>query len=150
MQNPPQQTFPQGTLSLSDVLTTFKNNVLAISNLTTYIQGQYNNIATAQLFAGPATVVASTLYIASSGAKSHINAINVCNTAGAGATYSMFIVPPGGTAGTANAIFYSAAIAANTTVLWTPGPWIVPAGATIQASASATTVTFMLAGGASV
>jgi hypothetical protein len=145
----PPQPMSQGGFSLSDILTTFKNNVLAISNLAAYIQSIYNNVPTLQLSSGAATTGVSTLYTASSGAKSHVNSINICNASSSAATFSIYIVPAGGTAGTGNAVFYNCSIPANTTTLWT-GTLVIPASGTIQASASATTVIFMLAGGNAV
>jgi len=139
-----------GGSSVSDILTALKNNVIATNAAVTYLQGIYNNIAKQQLFAGAATTSVSTLYSASSGVASHINTINICNTAGAVATFSIYIVPSGGTASAANAIFYNNSIAANTTTTLWSGVLIIPAGGTIQASASATTVTFNIAGGNSV
>ncbi len=138
-----------GGASVSDILTAFKNNVVAISNIGSYIQSIYNNVPTQQLAGGAATTATSTLFTASSGARTHLNTINICNTATTQATFSIFIVPSGGTAGTGNAIFYNCVIPANTTTLWT-GTLIVPASGSIQASASATTVTFNLAGGNAV
>jgi hypothetical protein len=138
-----------GGSSVSDILTTFKNNVIATNTIVTYLQGIYNNIATQRLFGGAATTSVSTLYSASSGVASHINTINICNTASAAATFSIYIVPSGGTASAANAVFYNCPIPANTTTLWS-GALIIPAGGSIQASASATTVTFNMAGGNSV
>ena len=137
------------TASASDLLTTQKNNVVAINAVAGFLQVLYNNIPTAQLSQSAATTSVSTLYTANSKIAAHLNTINICNTAGAAASFSIFIVPSGGTAGPANAVFYNCAIAANTTTLWT-GTLIIPAGGTLQASASATTVTFNIAGGASI
>ena len=138
-----------GGASISDILTAFKNNVVAIANIGSYIQSIYNNVPTQQLAGGAATTSASVLFTASSGARAHLNTINICNTAATSATFSVFIVSSNGTAGTGNAIFYNCPIPANTTTLWT-GTLIVPAGGTVQALASATTVTFNLAGGNAV
>jgi len=138
-----------GGASISDILTAFKNNVVAISNLGTYIQSIYNNVPTQQLSGGAATTATSTLFTASSGARAHLNTINVCNTSSSAVTFSIYIVAPGGTASAANAIFYNCPLTANTTTLWT-GTLIVPAGGSIQASASSTAVTFNLAGGNAV
>jgi hypothetical protein len=137
------------TASASDILTTQKNNVVAINAVAGFLQTLYNNIPTAQLAQSAATTSASKLYTASTKIASHINTICVCNTAGSAATFSIFIVPSSGTAGAGNAIFYSSAIAANTTFT-SNVIFIIPAGGTLWASASATTVTFNIAGGASI
>lgn len=138
-----------GGASVSDILTAFKNTVVALSNIGTYVQSLYNNVATLQLAGGAATTSASTLFTASSGARAHLNTINICNTSSSAVTFSVYIVPSGGTASAANAIFYNCPLTANTTTLWT-GTLIVPAGGSIQASASSTAVSFNLAGGNAV
>jgi len=135
--------------SVSDVLTALKNIVVALSNIGTNVQSLYNNVPTASLFGGAASTANAILYTASATNNSHINTINICNTATSSATFSLFIVPSGGSASASNAIFYNCPIPANTTTLWT-GTLVIPAGGTIQGSASATTVTFSLAGGGSV
>jgi len=133
------------TVSTSDILTSIKNIVVALSNIGGYIQSLYNNVVNTSLFTGPAATTNTTLYTASTSASSHINTINICNTASTSATFSISVVPA---SGSGVAIFSNCSIPANTTTLWT-GVLVVPAGGSIQGSASAATVTFLISGGTS-
>ena len=135
--------------SLSDILTTQKNGVVALGNLASYFLATYNNITTSQICQSALGTSVSTLYTASSGTKSHVNSIKICNTTSGSISFYIFIVPPGGAAGTGNAIFYNAPIPANTTVLW-DGVQIIQAGGTLQAYASAAGVTITVSGGTAV
>jgi hypothetical protein len=134
--------------SLSDILTTQKNGVIAINNLASYMLGIYNNNATSQLCQSALTTSTATLYTASVNFNSHINYITFCNTTGSAITVSIFIVPSGGTAGTGNAIYYNYSIAANSSVTWS-GVQIITAGGTLQGSASSSGVTVTVSGGTS-
>lgn len=134
--------------SLSDILTTQKNGVIAINNLASYLLSVYNNITTVQLCQLGLTTSVSTLYTASSGAQSHINSINICNTTSSAINVYLFFVPSGGAAGAGNAIFYNTAVPGGTTVLW-ESTQVIGAGATIQGYASATGVTVTVSGGSS-
>lgn len=132
--------------SLDDILTTQKNGVIAINNLAQYAQGLYNLQRQTPVSSGPATTSVSTLYTVPTGIQFLLTDIDICNTSSS-ATFSIYLVPPGGTAGTGNALFYNAPINPNTTVQWA-GTQSLAAGVTIQASASATTVTFKVSGSA--
>jgi hypothetical protein len=96
---------------------------------------------------GAATTAVSTLYTVATGKQFLLTDIDICNTASSAATFTIYIVPSGGTAGASNALFYTAPINPNTTVQWT-GTQSLSAGSTIQALASATTVTFKVSGSA--
>ena len=74
-----------------------------------------------------------------------ISDIEICNTSATPATFYVSLVPSGGTAGASNAVFYAAPINGNTTVQWT-GFQVLTAGATVQAYASASTVTILVSG----
>lgn len=132
--------------SIDDILTAIKNNVVAIGTASANLKSLYNASPTASLFAGAATTSASVLYTGSPVTLTHINTINVCNTASTTATFSLYLVPVGGAASAANAVFFNVSIAPNSTMLWT-GTLVLPVNGTIQASASATSVTIMIAGG---
>jgi len=132
--------------SLSDILTTQKNGVIAINNLASYLLGVYNNISTTQLCQTTLGTSVATLYAASSGAKSHVNSINICNTTSLTINVYLFFVPLGGVAGAGNAIFYNTPIPGNTTVLW-ESTQIIGAGATIQGYALASGITVTISGG---
>lgn len=132
--------------SLTDILTTQKNGVVAINQLSSIVFGVYNNMPTVQLAQAALGVTVATLYTAASGVKSHVNSINVCNTTAASISVYIFLVPLNGTAGTANALFYAVPVPANTTVLWESTQIIVPGG-TLRGYASATGVTVTISGG---
>ena len=136
--------------SLSDLLTAMQNGVVAISTVAQRVGSIYNNLATSSLFQGPLAVPGpAVIYTAASNASSHIDYILFCNTTAGSLSVSMSIVPPGGTATAANAVFSGQAIPANTTVTWT-GKIIVPAGYTVQAGASGAGMAITLSGGTSV
>ena len=137
------------TASASDLLTTQKNNVVAINAVAGFLQVIYNNIPTAQLSQKAAGTSVSTLYTAGTKVAAHINSIVICNTANTSSSIYLFIVPAGGTAGPANAIFYGNPLPGNTTLDW-QGNIIVPAGGSVQGYASTTAVSFTLSGGTSV
>ena len=122
--------------SLSDILTTQKNGVVALGNLVNQFNGIYNNIPTLQLAQANLTNAVATYYTAPTAQNSHVNCINICNTTNSTLYVYIFIVPPGSTAGTGNAIFYNAYVPAATTILWT-GAAIILSGGTLQAYASA-------------
>lgn len=132
--------------SLSDILTTQKNGVIAINNLASYLLSIYNNIPTLQLCQSSLATSVATLYTASSGSSSHVNSINICNTTSSTINVYLFFVPFGGTAGAGNAIFYNTAVPGGTTVLWESAQ-VIGAGDTIQGYASATGVTVTVSGG---
>jgi len=87
----------------------------------------------------------STIYISPKQTLTAIQNIIVANTTGSSATYSIFLVPSAGTAGTANAIFYNTTLAANSTFSLTCFQ-ILSAGWTIQVQASATGLTITASG----
>jgi hypothetical protein len=113
--------------SLDDILTTQKNGVVAINGLNQNI----GIIATVYRGnpqpSGAAGTSVGTIYTAT--------------------TFSIYLVASGGTAGTSNALFYSAPINGNTTVQWT-GSTALSAGSTVQVSAGAATVSMKISGGA--
>jgi hypothetical protein len=136
--------------SLSDLLTAMQNGVVAISTVAQRVGSIYNNLTTASLYQGPATVPGpAIIYTAASNASSHIDYILFCNTTAGSLNVSMSIVAPGGVASAANAVFSGSIIPANTTVTWT-GKIIVPAGYTVQAGASGAGMSITVSGGTSV
>lgn len=132
--------------SPDDILTANKNNVVAINNLGTYILSWFNWTKGTSIPRTAASVTTATLFTVPAGATFTLYDLEICNTNGTASTFSVYLVPSGGTASAANALFYSAPINGNTTVQWT-GSQYLGAGATVQASASTTAVTFMINGG---
>lgn len=139
------------TASLSDILTTQKNGVVAINNLASYtssIADSTGVLAGVDQLAPPtgATTGYVTIYTAPTGVIGRISEIDICNGNGTAATFYIHFIPKGGTASTSNALFYNAPIAANTTVQWTGG-LALAAGDFVQVKASVTGITFNLSGG---
>lgn len=142
--------------SLSDILTAQKNGVIAINNLAGYTNATSAFLERIAEFLestgvpGPlgqaaASTSFATLYTAPSGALAQVTDITICNTVAASATFSICLVPSGGTAGASNALYFDAAITGNETVHWT-GSQFVAAGGFIAAKASAVTVCFTIGG----
>jgi hypothetical protein len=133
--------------SLDDILSTQKNGVIAINNLANNFTNYYTLRRGAIVAPTAATTSISILYTVPSNIQFQLQEIDICNTSGTGTTFSIYLVPSGGSATTSNALFYSAPIGGLTTVQW-QGGLALPAGSTIRASASITSVTFKIAGGA--
>ena len=76
-----------------------------------------------RLYQGQPGTAEATLYTAPAnttnnpapGATAILKSMLICNTTAAAATITLYIVPSGGAAGAANAIYYALSIAANTT-----------------------------------
>lgn len=133
--------------SLDDILTTQKNGVIAINNLSTNI-----GIIAAVYRGGPqpsgaAGSTIGTVYTVPTAQQFTLTDIEICNASATASSFSIYLVPSGGTAGTTNALFYNAPINGNTTVQWT-GSTALSAGSTIQASSASGNVTIKISGGA--
>jgi len=133
--------------SLDDILTTQKNGVIAINNLSQNI-----GIIAAVYRGGPqpsgaAGSTIGTIYTVPTGQQFTLTDIEICNASASASSFSIYLVASGGTAGTTNALFYNAPINANTTVQWT-GSTALSAGSTIQASSASGNVTIKISGGA--
>jgi hypothetical protein len=135
------------TASLSDILTTQKNGVVAINNLS-------QNIATiATVYRGnpfpsaaPGASI-STIYTVPQKQQFTLTDIEICNSSASATTFSIYLVPSGGSAGASNALFGTAPIPGRTTVQWT-GSTALSADSTIQAVAGTTDVSIKISGGA--
>jgi len=139
------------TASLSDILTTQKNGVIAINNLASYTQtiANYTTVLAGTDQLAPPTQSTTgyvTIYTAPAGVIGRIAEIDICNTNAVAATFSIAIVSAGGSAGVGNALFYNAPINGNTTVQWT-GSLGLNAGDFIQVKGSVTGITFNVSGG---
>lgn len=133
--------------SLDDILTTQKNGVIAINNLSQNL-GVISAIYRGSPIPSSAVgVSAGTLYTVPAGQQFTLTDIEICNTSASTTTFSIFLVASGASAGTSNALFYNAPINGNTTVQWT-GSTALAAGSTIQVSAGAATVAIKISGGA--
>jgi hypothetical protein len=133
--------------SLDDILTTQKNGVVAINSLSQYLSYVYNLMRGTPLSPAASTTSVSTLYSVPSTGQFLLTDIEICNTSATAGTFTIYLVPSGGTAGASNALFSSSSINGNTTVQWT-GQQSLGAGYTVQALASATTITIKVSGSA--
>lgn len=139
------------TVSLSDILSTQKNGVIAINNLATYtssIADSTGVLSGTDQLAPPTggTTGYVTIYTAPAGVVGRIAEIDICNGNAAAATFYIHLIPTGGTASTSNALFYNAPINGYTTVQWT-GSFALRPGDFIQVKASTTGITFNVSGG---
>jgi hypothetical protein len=133
--------------SLDDILTTQKNGVVAINTLGQYIGKNWAfTKGTSLSRAAMPTGSVGTLITVNTGFQYTVNDIEICNTSSSAQTFSIYLVPSGGSATAANALFYNAPIPANTTVQWT-GMQVVGAGGSIQALSSSASVSIMVNGG---
>ena len=133
--------------SLDDILTTQKNGVVAINSLSQYLSYVYNLMRGTPLSPAASTTSVSTLYTVPSTGQFLLTDIEICNTSATAGTFTIYLVPSGGTAGASNALFSASSINGNTTVQWT-GQQSLAAGSTVQALASATTITIKISGSA--
>jgi len=133
--------------SLGDILTTQKNGVVAINALQQFLGNIYNVMRGTPVTPTAATTSVSTLYTVPANTQFLLTDIEICNTTSTAGTFTIYLVPSGGTASQSNAIFYVAPIGGNTLVQWT-GQQSLGAGYTIQALASATTITIKPSGSA--
>jgi len=131
--------------SLDDILTTQKNGVVAINNMA-----QILSYMSYVYIADPSPTVQSTttanvLYTVPNTLQYTVTGIDICNTSGSADTFTICFVAPGDVAGTLNALYYSAPIAAYTTISWRGGT-AIDSNYTIQAFAGTTNLTFKISG----
>lgn len=133
--------------SLDDILTTQKNGVIGINNISQSLAGLYSYAKGTTLSAGPASTGAyATLFTVPTGRQATITDIEICNTGTTAATFYISLCAVGETASASNALFYGAPISPNSTVQWS-GQQAVDAGGFIAAYASSASVTFKVGGG---
>jgi hypothetical protein len=134
--------------SLDDILTTQKNGVVAINGLVQNLGAVSSVYRGGPQPAASAGTSVGTIYTVPNGQQFTLTDIEICNASSSATTFSIYLVASGGTAGTSNALFYSAPINPNTTVQWT-GSTALSAGSTVQVSAGAATVAIKISGGLS-
>ena len=133
--------------SLDDILTTQKNGVIAINNLSQNIGVIATVYRGNPLPSGNAGTSTGTIYTVLTGQQFTLTDIEICNASSTATTFSIYLVASGGTAGTTNALFYNAPIPANTTVQWT-GSTALSAGSSVQGSSGSGNVVVKNSGGA--
>ncbi|MBX6770889.1 MAG: hypothetical protein IRY83_04135 [Chloroflexi bacterium] len=100
-----------------------------------------------QLFQAALTTTLTTLYTApASPGYAELLSVVFVNTTASPITVSIYVVPPSGSAGTSNAIAYNWSLDVQGLPYVIKPALVVPAGATIQASASAAGVTATASG----
>jgi hypothetical protein len=134
--------------STGDLLTTQKNGVVAINGIAQNIAGISSVYRGGPQPAAAAGTSVGTIYTVPVGQQFTLTDIEICNASATPTTFSIYLVASGGSAGTSNALFYSAPINGNTTVQWT-GSTALAARSTIQVSAGAATVAIKISGGVS-
>lgn len=87
----------------------------------------------------------TTQYTTPASRQDVIKDFDVCNTTAGALTFTMNIVPNGGSAGTSNQILSSVSIPANQTLHWT-GTQVMNAGDFISTAASGTGLTLTVSG----
>ena len=130
--------------SLDDILTTQKNGVVAINGLNQSLLSIVSLLGGTPLASGAMGTSLGTIATVPSGRQYGITDIEICNS-GVATTFSIYLVPSGGTAGSSNALFYNAPISPNMTVQWT-GVISLAAGSTIQAVAGTANLSIRVTG----
>jgi hypothetical protein len=105
----------------------------------------FQNITPVKLGQAAITTGVTTLYTAPASTRTFVKDLDIANTTGASINVRVFLVPSAGTAATTNALFYDAAVPANTTLQWL-GTQILNAGDTIQIQASGAGLTITASG----
>lgn len=98
-----------------------------------------------RLFQAAIATAATTQYTTPASRQDVIKDYEICNTTGAAITFTMNVVPTGGSASTANQILSSVSIPANQTLHWT-GTITMNAGDFISTAASNTGLTATVSG----
>lgn len=99
------------------------------------IVSSFQSAVPANLGQGALNIVATLLYLTPVNTRTLVKNINVVNTTISAATFDIYLVPSGGTAGISNAILYHQTVASYTTFQWS-GVSIMNAGNAIYALAS--------------
>lgn len=96
-------------------------------------------------FQGALATATTTQYTTPASRQDVYKCIDIANTTGAAITVTVYLVPTGNTAGTANEILPGVSIPANTTLHWT-GTQVSNAGDFLATATSATGCTMTVSG----
>lgn len=110
---------------------------------------QYQVVTPTSLGQAALTTTIATIYTAPALTRTFFKQMDVANTTAGAVTVNIHLVPSGGTASTANAIYYEYSIASKGTLSWN-GTHVLNTGDSIQAKASATGITLTASGGEAV
>ena len=106
----------------------------------------YQTVTPARMGQQAVTTSVVVAYTVPALTRAMLKSASVANTTAAPILLNMFIVPSGGSAGTANALMYGATVPANGVLQW-DGLIVMDAGATIEVQGSAVGLTFIASGG---
>lgn len=106
----------------------------------------FQNIVGAKLAQAAIGTAYAVIYRVPGGTRTYVKDIDICNTTGSPISIYVSLVASGGTASSANALFYGNSLPGNTTMQWTGCEIINPAD-TIQVKASASGCTVNISGG---
>ena len=109
----------------------------------------YQTVTAVKLGQAALTATVAVIYTTPALSKTYVKQIDICNTTGGTLTVNVHLVPVSGTAGTANAIYYTFSVAANSVLQW-KGIQVMNAGDTLQAKGSSTGLTLTASGGEAV
>jgi hypothetical protein len=110
---------------------------------------QYQVVTPTSLGQAALTTTIATIYTVPALSRAFFKQMSVVNTTAGAVTVNIHLVPSGGAASTANAIYFEYSIAAKGTLDWN-GMHVLNTGGTIQAKASATGITITASGGEAV
>ncbi len=91
------------------------------------------------------TTSVTTLYTVPASTRALLKEFSIANTTGAAINVRVFLVPSGGTAGTANAFLYDVSVPANNTLQYN-GIEVLNVGDTIRTQAASTGLTIIASG----
>jgi hypothetical protein len=106
----------------------------------------FQRITPAKLAQAAVTAGTTTIYTVPASTRTMIKEMDICNTTAGTLTLNVHLVPSGGSATTANALFYNASISANTTLQWS-GVQVLNVGDTIRVQGSGLGLTINISGG---
>jgi ribosomal protein S9 len=109
----------------------------------------YQTVTAVKLGQAAITGTIATLYTTPALSKTYVKQLDIANTTNGSLDVNVHLVPVSGTAGTANAILYTVAVAQHTTYQW-KGIQVMNAGETLQVKASSTGLTITASGGEAV
>jgi len=111
--------------------------------------GDFQSLTGRKIAQAEILATVSIAYTTPANTRTYIKDITVANTTGGGVDASVYIVPKGGAASTANALIYTSTIATKAYLHWT-GLQITDPGDTIQVLGSGTGLTINISGAEAV
>jgi hypothetical protein len=132
--------------SFSDILTAQKNGVVGINSIATSMNILASLASATKMGQAAITGSYATIYTVPNTSTAILRDMEICNTTASPIGIYVSIVPPNGTAGASNAVFYNAALPGYSTMQWT-GAIAMSFGTTIQVQGSTTGCTITASGG---